>query len=203
MDTQKLKQIYALHHITLELISSIDEARARVQALIQDGQVVGVGGSATLNTWGIIEDLRARQIHFLDRFVPGITPQALHKVFHDSLLADVYLSGVNAMTEEGELVCMDKNGNRTAALLYGPKKVIIVVGKNKLVKNLDEAFHRIRTIAGPANAKRLNLTTPCVETGVCMNCNHPQKLCNMEVIIKGQADPDRMIVLLVDEEGGF
>ncbi len=203
MDFEKLKQQYALHNINLEYYPTIIEVKARVQALIQDNQVVGVGGSTTLSAWGIIDELRARSIQFLDRFVPGITTVELNEIFHQSLNADIYLSSVNAMTENGELLCMDKNGNRVAALLYGPKKVILVVGKNKLVKNLDEAFNRIRTIAGPANARRLNLSTPCVSTGVCMQCDHPQKLCNIEVIIKGQADISRMTLLLVDEAGGF
>lgn len=203
MDIKKLKEKYALHHINLEYIPTIAEAKLRVQALISDDQVVGIGGSTTLNAWGIVDDLRQRKIHFLDRFVPELTVQELHEIFHQSFNADVYLSSVNAMTEEGELVCIDKNGNRTAALLYGPKKVILVVGKNKLVKNLDEAFHRLRTVASPANARRYNLPTPCVETGVCMDCALPQRLCNMEIIIKGQADPTRMTILLVDEEGGF
>ncbi len=203
MDFQKLKDKYAVHHINLEYFSTINEAKARVQELIHDGQVVGIGGSTTLNAWGIVDDLRNRQIQFLDRFVPGITPTQLNDIFHQSFNADVYLSSVNAMTEDGELVCIDKNGNRIAALLYGPKKVILVVGKNKLVKNLDEAFNRLRTVAAPANARRYNLTTPCVSTGVCMDCDHPQRLCYAEIIIKGQADPSRMTLLFVNEDGGF
>lgn len=203
MDFQKLKDKYAVHHINLEYCPTIADAKVRVQEMIQDDQVVGIGGSTTLNAWGIVDDLRNRKIHFLDRFVAGITPAQLSDVFHQSFNADVYLSSVNAMTEDGELVCIDKNGNRVGALLYGPKKVILVVGKNKLVKNLDEAFNRLRTVAGPANARRYNLTTPCVTTGVCMDCDHPQRLCNMEIIIKGQADPSRMTLLFVDEEGGF
>lgn len=203
MEIQKLKEQYGRHHINLEYYPTIAEVKARVQALISDHQVVGIGGSTTLNAWGIVEDLRQRSITFLDRFLPDITPSQLHDLFHQSFNADVYLSSVNAMTETGELVCIDKNGNRTAALLYGPKKVILVVGKNKLVKNLDEAFHRLRTVASPANARRYALSTPCVATGICMDCEHPQRLCNMEIIIKGQADPARMTILLVDEEGGF
>lgn len=203
MDNNILIQTYAKHNITLKIFSTIQEMTHYLQSLIQDGQKVGIGGSKTLNDWGIVDQLRLRDIQFLDRFIPGLTPLDLSEIFRQSLSADVYLSSVNAMTEDGELVCMDKNGNRTAALLYGPKKVILVIGKNKLVKNLNAAFKRIRTIAGPANARRYNLATPCVSTGICMNCDHPQRLCYAEVIIRGQADPSRMIVLLVEEEGGF
>jgi hypothetical protein len=203
MEPNKLIAHFAQHNITVEYVPTILEASKLLHSYIQDGASVGIGGSKTLQDWGIIDQLRQRKIDFLDRFVPGLLLHELSNIFQRSLQADVYVSSVNAITENGELVCVDKNGNRVAALLYGPKKVIILVGKNKVVSNLNEAFHRIRTIAGPSNAKRLNLSTPCVSTGVCMNCDHPQRLCNLEVVIKGQADPSRMIVILVDEEGGF
>jgi hypothetical protein len=203
MEYEQLIRKCALRHITLEPIPTIDQARHRVMELIEDGQSVSTGGSTTLNRWGIVDDLRQRNITFFDRFVPGLAGPDLITLFRQALTADVYVSSVNALTEDGDLMVIDKVGNRAAALMFGPKKVIVVVGKNKLVKDTVSGRERIKTVACPQNARRLGITTPCSTLEYCTDCSHPQRMCYDEIIIRGQSDPARMTVLLVDEDGGF
>ena len=203
MEYEQLIRQCALRNITLEVIPNAEMAKERVMALIADGQSVSTGGSTTLHQWGIIEALRQRNITFFDRFVPGLAGADLLAVFRQALTADVYVSGINAITHDGDLMVIDKVGNRAAALMFGPKKVIVVAGKNKLVPDTVAGRERIKTVACPQNARRLGLSTPCAVTGVCAECHTPQRMCYDEIIIRGQADPTRMTVLLVDEDGGF
>jgi len=203
MEYQHLIRQCALRNITLEVMPTAEKARQRVNELIADGQSVSTGGSTTLHQWGIIDLLRQRNITFYDRFVPGLAGEALLAVFRQALTADVYVSGINAITKDGDLMVIDKTGNRAAALMFGPKKVIVVAGKNKLVENTEEGRHRIKTVACPQNARRLGLSTPCAVTGECAECRSTQRMCYDEIIIRGQADPTRMTVLLVEEDGGF
>lgn len=203
MEYQHLIRQCALRNITLEVMPTAEKARQRVNELIADGQSVSTGGSTTLHQWGIIDLLRQRNITFYDRFVPGLAGEALLAVFRQALMADVYVSGINAITKDGDLMVIDKTGNRAAALMFGPKKVIVVAGKNKLVETTEEGRHRIKTVACPQNARRLGLSTPCAMTGECAECRSPQRMCYDEIIIRGQADPTRMTVLLVEEDGGF
>lgn len=203
MEYQHLIRQCALRNITLEVMPTAEKARQRVNELIADGQSVSTGGSTTLHQWGIIDLLRQRNITFYDRFVPGLAGEALLAVFRQALTADVYVSGINAITKDGDLMVIDKTGNRAAALMFGPKKVIVVAGKNKLVENTEEGRYRIKTVACPQNARRLGLSTPCAVTGECAECRSPQRMCYDEIIIRGQADPTRMTVLLVEEDGGF
>ncbi len=203
MDYEHLIRQCALRNITLEILPTASDAKARVMALIADRQTVSTGGSTTLHQWGIVEALRQRNITFYDRFVPGLAGEALLAVFRQALTADVYVSGINAITADGDLMVIDKVGNRAAALMFGPKKVIVVAGKNKLVKDIESGRHRIKTVACPQNARRLGLSTPCAVTGDCAECRSPQRMCYDEIVIRGQSDPSRMTVLLVEEDGGF
>jgi hypothetical protein len=203
MEYEHLVRQCALRNITLEVIPNARMAKERVMALIADGQTVSTGGSTTLHQWGIIDALRQRNITFFDRFVPGLAGADLLAVFRQALTADVYVSGINAITHDGDLMVIDKVGNRAAALMFGPKKVIVVAGKNKLVTDTVAGRERIKTVACPQNARRLGLSTPCAVTGQCAECHTSQRMCYDEIIIRGQADPTRMTVLLVDEDGGF
>ena len=203
MKYEQLIRSCALRNITLEVIPTAEQAKARVMDLIADGQTVSTGGSTTLHQWGIVEALRQRNITFFDRFVPGLAGEALLAVFRQALTADVYVSGINAITVDGDLMVIDKVGNRAAALMFGPRKVIIVAGKNKLVPDIIAGRERIKTVACPQNARRLGLSTPCAITGNCAECRTPQRMCYDEIMIRGQSDPSRMTVLLVEEDGGF
>ncbi|MBQ8569011.1 MAG: lactate utilization protein [Oscillospiraceae bacterium] len=183
-----------------------------VKTLIEKGATVASGGSATLNETGVIDLLRSGDYNYLDR--SGVSGDAVKKLFRDSLSADVYLSSTNAVTENGELYNVDGNGNRVAALCYGPDSVIIVAGYNKIVANIDEAVRRVKTIAAPANTERLGCDTYCREKGECMSCasgdfrlpsgcRSSGRICCSYVITAHQRVPGRIKVILVAESLGY
>ena len=174
-----------------------------IENIINKGNVVSCGGSMSLFETGIIEYLRNGKFEFLDRYKEGLSGEDIGKIYRDSFFADAYFTSSNAITEEGELYNVDGNGNRVAAMLFGPKKVIVVVGVNKIVKDIDEAIKRNREIAAPANAKRLNRATPCAKVGHCMDCNSNERVCNEYTIIKRQGNKDRIHVIFLNEELGY
>ena len=117
--------------------------------------------------------------------------------------SDVYFAGTNAVTENGCLYNVDGNGNRVAAMIYGPKSVVVVVGVNKIVSDLDAAKERVRKIAAPANTVRLSCDTPCAKTGECMDCNSPSRICCNFVVMSNQRVKDRLKVIILDESLGY
>lgn len=179
------------------------EAIKKIEELLTEGDTVSVGGSMTLFETGVIELLRKGKYNFLDRYQEGLTPEDIKEMYRKSFSADAYLTSSNAITEDGELYNVDGRGNRVAAMIYGPDKVIIVAGVNKIVKDLDEAIERNRQWAAPANAKRLNKNTPCAKTGYCMDCNSEDRICNEYVLIRKQTDKERIHVIIVNKELGY
>lgn len=179
-----------------ELISKIEE-------LVNVGSIVACGGSSTLFEAGVIDHLRTKRYEFLDRYEDGLSRQEIVKIFKKSFLADAYFTSSNAVTEDGELYNVDGNGNRVAAMLYGPEKVIVVCGSNKIVRDVDMAIDRNRHISAPANAKRLNRNTPCTKVGYCMDCKSNERICNEYTLIKRQGTKDRIHVIFLDEEFGY
>lgn len=180
-----------------------DEVIELIKDIVKEGSKVAVGGSETLSELGILEHLRSGRYDFLDRYKEGLTREEVTNIFKQSFLADAYLSSCNAITENGELYNVDGNGNRVAAMLYGPDKVIVICGINKIVKDVDEAIKRNREISAPMNAKRLNKKTPCTKVGYCMNCNSPERICNEYTLIKKQRSSERMHVIFLNENLGY
>lgn len=180
-----------------------DEVIELIKDIVSEGSKVAVGGSETLSELGILEHLRSGRYDFLDRYKEGLTREEVTNIFKQSFLADAYLSSCNAITENGELYNVDGNGNRVAAMLYGPDKVIVICGINKIVKDVDEAIKRNREISAPMNAKRLNKKTPCTKVGYCMNCNSPERICNEYTLIKKQRSSERMYVIFLNENLGY
>ena len=124
-------------------------------------------------------------------------------MFKESFFADAYFTSSNAVTENGELYNVDGNGNRVAAMLYGPEKVIVICGVNKIVKNVEEAIKRNRECAAPINAKRLNKETPCSKVGYCMDCKSKDRICNEYTLIKRQNRKERMHIIFLNENLGY
>ena len=180
-----------------------DEVIELIKDIVSEGSKVAVGGSETLSELGILEHLRSGRYDFLDRYKEGLTREEVTNIFKQSFLADAYLSSCNAITENGELYNVDGNGNRVAAMLYGPDKVIVICGINKIVKDVDEAIKRNREISAPMNAKRLNKKTPCAKVGYCTNCNSPERICNEYTLIKKQRSSERMHVIFLNENLGY
>lgn len=184
-------------------VQNEDELLTKIKELINKGDTVSVGGSMTLFETNVIELLRNKDYNFLDRYEENLTPDDIKRIYRESFSADAYFIGTNAITMEGELYNVDGRGNRVAAMLYGPDKVIVITGTNKIVKNLDEAITRNREYAAPINAKRLNRNTPCVDTGYCMDCSSKDRICNEYVLIKKQLEKDRIHVILVNGNYGY
>ncbi|MCQ2554945.1 MAG: lactate utilization protein, partial [Clostridia bacterium] len=131
------------------------------------------------------------------------TPEEAQEIMRNALLSDVFLMSTNSMTEDGELFNIDGRGNRLAALIYGPKEVFIVLGTNKIVKNLDEAYKRVRHTVAPMNAKRLGSKTPCAVTGHCSECKGPNSICCHMLTTRNSFIPGRIKIFIINEELGF
>jgi L-lactate utilization protein LutB len=203
---QKIKRTMEnLEKNNMEAFYVEDEAGVveKVKDFIKEGDTVAVGGSQTLFETGVIEELRSEKYNFLDRYKEGLGPEGIKEVFRKSFFADAYLTSSNAVTEDGELYNIDGNGNRVAAMIYGPDKVIVVVGYNKIVKDMQGAQVRCRLIAAPANNTRLNLNNPCTKTGTCMDCKSPSRICNNYVVIGRQGKKGRIKVIIVGKELGY
>lgn len=194
-------------------VSSREEALAKVISLIPEGSSIGLGDSVTVEEAGILDFLRREgkkgKYRLFDRYRKGITTEDVEDDGFNkyrALTADIFLTGTNAITLDGKLVNIDGAGTRVAPLIFGPKKVIVVVGVNKLVRDADEGIRRIKEVAAPINAKRHgHEELPCVMTGKCNDCNSPQRICNYTVIVEkaGSMYKGRINVVIVGEELGI
>lgn len=191
------------NNISAYKVETEAEALKKIGELIPEGSTIGIGGSMTLFEVGAIDFIRKGNYEVLDRYKEGLTPAEMKEIFRKGFSADAFLTSSNAVTEKGELYNVDGTGNRVAAMLYGPDRVIVVVGINKLVKDMEEAILRVEEIAAPANNKRINKTNPCTKTGHCMDCNSEGRICNMYTLIKRQGVKGRIHVIIVNKELGY
>jgi hypothetical protein len=171
-------------------------------ALIPPEAAVGFGNSQTAKALGLAQALVRRGNVVYDKTVAA-DPEEARELKRQALLADWFVSGVHAISVEGQLVAIDHSGNRVAGLLYGPGRVIVVAGLNKVSPNLEQAILRARNVAAPLNARRAGLHPPCIEAGRCVDCRSSDRVCNSLVVVEGQSDPKRLTVLIVEEELGF
>lgn len=191
------------------LAETKEEARQILLSMIPPGSIIGLGGSQTIIQLHVLDELRSEKYHLLDRYAFDSRKGEHFDILRESLMADVFLTGSNAVTMNGEIVNMDCSGSRVAAIMYGPKKVIIVVGANKLVKDIPAAIDRLYQIA-PMNCVKEEHHTPCVKTGICCDCNVKQtatvrgRMCNyLSVILSAHKFPGRLNVIVVADELGF
>jgi L-lactate utilization protein LutB len=162
------------------------------------------GGSMTFVASGLYEELKdSTSMTVLDTFDKDISAAESLERRRESLLVDLYITGTNAVTEEGVLVNLDMIGNRIAALTFGPKDVILIIGRNKIVSGLQEAMDRVKDIAAPANAMRLDKKTPCVKTAFCHECKSPDRICNTWTITQKSFPKGRVKVILVNADTGL
>lgn len=207
------KTIKALenNNMVVHYVENSCKAKELVASLIPEGSTVSFGGSVTLNETGIMGLLKSGKYKLLDRSADGAD---VNKIYRDSFSADFYLTSSNAITQNGELYNVDGNGNRVTALTFGPKQVIVVAGINKIVKDLDEAILRVKTIAAPKNCVRLSKKTYCAECGRCASlnsenpemtdgCDSPDRICRQYVINAKQPKNNRFIVILIGESLGY
>ena len=181
--------------------STAEETVAKVLELIPEKDSVAWGGSYTLNTLGIKDALRKRGQKLIDR---DVVPAEMRKeTMRQALLADSFLLSSNAVTEDGQLFNIDGTGNRAATMFFGPESVIVVAGMNKVVKDMDAAYSRVRNYVAPINAKRLGMDTPCTATGKCADCLSPDCICASMVTTRFCKPAGRIKVILVGEDLGF
>ena len=181
----------------------IPEAVEKVFSLIPKTDTVSWGGSLTATTLNLTTLAVQKGYKVIDRD-KAATPEERMELMRQALLCDTYLTGTNAMTEDGQLVNIDGNGNRAGALIFGPKKVIVVAGMNKVVQTITDAFNRAKTIAAPANAQRFpNNKTPCNETGACADCLSPDCICAHIVRTRVCRPKGRIKVILIGKDLGF
>ena len=184
--------------------STASQAKDEIVAMIPQGETVFRCGSMTAVCMGLWEEIaKLPGVDVIDPYQPGLSPEESLVLRHKGMTADVMIASSNAVTLDGRLVNLDGMGNRVAAMIFGPKKVILVVGMNKVAPDLDSAMARVKHYAGPVNAIRLGLNNPCVETGLCADCKSPQRICNMWSIIEGHMIKDRIHVKLVGENLGY
>jgi L-lactate utilization protein LutB len=165
---------------------------------------VGWGGSLTVAGTGLVQSIKARtDIVMIDTLDKRIPFEELMERRRQALLVDLYITGTNAITEDGQLVNLDMIGNRVAALTFGPKHVVVIVGRNKIVPSIDEAMFRVKNIAAPANAMRLDKKTPCVKTSYCEECKSPDRICNTWTITEKSYPKGRVKVVLVNQDLGL
>ena len=178
--------------------NSLKVKKALLEAITME-ESIAFGGSVTLSDIGIYEDFKERGNEIYWHWKGGDRNNELNKAYN----ADIYITSTNALTLDGKLVNMDGTGNRVSSMFYGHKRVYIIVGRNKICKDYDEAIDRIRSVAAPKNAKRLNINTPCKFTGKCNNCDSPDRICNVEVIIHRNTSGSNINIFLVDEDLGY
>jgi L-lactate utilization protein LutB len=176
------------------------EAACRIAlSLIPEGSSVTMGGAMSAREIGLVDALKGGNYHFIDRDKMADKRAAMLAAYD----ADFFLSSVNAMTEDGILVNIDGNANRVSAIAQGPKKVLFIVGMNKVCKDIDSAVKRARNVAAPINAQRFGLKTPCSSTGSCMNCKSPDTICCQFLVTRFERHPGRVHIVLVNDNLGF
>lgn len=165
---------------------------------------VGFGGSRTIVDLGVEEVFSGQGKAIYNHGNPGLAPAEKMEVMRRELTCDLFLTSANAITLSGKLVNIDGNGNRVAALTFGPKKTIVVAGRNKLVDgDLDAAIRRVKDIAAPPNARRLSCNTPCAKTGFCADCNSPERICRIIHVMERKPRVADLHVVLVNADLGF
>ena len=182
---------------------SKEEALQMALSMIPEGSAVSKGGSMSVKEIGLSAALAEGNYRFTDRDNRGPDAEDPRAAALRAYDADVYLCSVNAVTEDGVLVNIDGNSNRVSALAFGPKKVILIVGMNKITPDVDSAMKRARNEAAPVNAQRFGLNTPCSKTGSCMDCKSPDTICCQFMITRYSRHPGRIHVILVNDSLGF
>lgn len=190
-------------HYNAHYCKDIETARNMILEMIPHHSSIALGGSVTLNELDIINEFKSENYKLFDRYKPNIPFTETVEIMRQSMLADFLITGTNAITKNGELVNVDSTGNRAAAMIFGPKKVIVVAGVNKITDNIDTAMKRIKSIA-PINAKRINHKSPCTTTGECMDCDCKGRICNYTSIVhNGRKFDGRITILIVPENLGY
>jgi L-lactate utilization protein LutC len=183
-------------------VQTREEACKKALSLIEEGDKVTFGGSVTLEETGLVDALKKGNYNLIDRKTAENQEEQVRLVA-EGMTAHAFFMSTNAITMEGELVNIDGRGNRVALLAYGPKQVIVIVGMNKVVQNVEEGILRVQNVASPLNTIRLDRDTPCHKTGQCHDCHTTDCICSHIVITRHMMTPNRLKVILVGEDLGY
>ena len=196
---QKVIKGLQSRNMSAEYAPSREEALRKALEQIPEGSTIAMGGAMSAHEIGLVDELRNGPYHFIDRDAMTDKRAAMLAAYD----ADVFLSSANAITEDGILVNIDGNSNRVSAIAQGPRKVLFIIGMNKVCDDVDGAMKRARSVAAPTNAQRFGLSTPCAKTGSCMDCKSPDTICCQFLITRFSRHPGRIHVILVNDSLGF
>ena len=196
---QKVIKGLASRNMTGYYAADREEALKTALSLIPEGSSVTMGGAMSAHEIGLVDALKNGNYDFIDRDAYEDKRAAMLAAYD----ADVLLASANAMTEDGVLVNIDGNSNRVSAIAQGPRKVVFIVGMNKVCSDLDGAMKRARNVAAPINAQRFGLSTPCAKTGACFDCKSPDTICCQFLITRFSRHAGRIHVVLVNDSLGF
>lgn len=208
------KALDSLRQNNLRALYAEDSRTAgkKILEIIPIGTTVGIGDSVSVRQLKVIEKLESQGRILVNPFSREIslmtTKGKINKsqrkrIYKLALSCDFFLTGTNALTQNGELINMDGAGNRVTGMIFGPENVVIVVGRNKIVQDVDEAFYRIKNIIAPHHAKTKKYNTPCAKTGKCTDCNSKDRICNVSTIIEKKPSYTNLTVLIVDKDLGL
>ena len=200
---RKVVEKLKAHDFEALYVKTKEEAVKEIRKYIIPDMKIGVGGSVTIRELGILDELRARGNVIYDHWIPGLSKEESLRFRKSQMTSDLFLSSINAITLNGELVNIDGAGNRVNGTIFGPGKVILVVGYNKIVEDVQEAIKRTKNVAAPINAKRLSIDVPCAKVGKCVDCNSPNRICRVVMIHERRPFLTDMLIILVGEELGY
>lgn len=204
-DTLAARTVEALkkHEFDAVYFPKREQAVEHILSFIQPGHKVGFGGSMTVQALGIADKAKEKGAILLNHNAPGLTPEEKNEIRRQQLVCDVFIAGSNAITMDGCIVNIDAYGNRTNALTFGPRKIIIVVGMNKIRKDVDEALERVKHYAAPLNNKRINTNNPCTVSGTCSECTTKTRICRVYSILRRKPSLSDTTVVIIGEALGF
>ena len=200
---EKCVEALKKHDFDAYFVQDTVEAKELVLEIIKDHETFGFGGSNTTRQMGIIEELLAMGKTIYDHWQDGVPMEESRKIRMEHGRCDCFLCSANAISETGEIINVDGAGNRTNAMSFGPKKVVIIAGMNKMRPDIHSALDRVKEVAGPMRAKSLNMDTPCAKTGICNDCNSPQRICRITTILHCKPIMTDISVVLVNKSLGF
>ena len=196
---QKVIKGLASRNMTGYYAADADEAREIALSIIPEGSTVTMGGAMSAHQIGFVDAIKAGNYNFIDRDAMEDKRAAMLAAYD----ADVFLSSANAITDDGVMINIDGNANRVSAIAQGPKKVVFIVGMNKVCPDIDSAYKRARNVAAPINTQRFGLSTPCTKTGACADCKSPDTICCQFLMTRYSRHAGRIHVILVNDTLGF
>lgn len=203
MKENQMIKAFELNQMSLMFVKGQKELETFLKSILNNKKKVAVGGSVTLDQMKVLDLIRNSDVDFIDRYEKDISRSEIENRFRQAFFADLFITSTNALTMDGHLYNIDGTGNRVAAMIYGPKQVIVIAGLNKICTDEKAAIEHIKNWSAPANAIRLNKNTPCAKIGKCLECHSADRICSSYVKLGYQKDPQHIMVIIVEEELGY